>query len=80
MSAVAVAILTENDAQLPVLRARVEGTAIARTVLVCNELKADMVADAETAGQEFPIRLAQDEGDGFRAHERIKFAIPAAPE
>ncbi len=33
MSAVAVAILTENDAQLPVLRARVESTAIARTVL-----------------------------------------------
>ena len=33
MSAVAVAILTENDALLPVLRARVEGTAIARTVL-----------------------------------------------
>lgn len=33
MSAVAVAILTENDAHLPVLRARVEGTAIARVAL-----------------------------------------------
>ena len=33
MPAVAVAILTENDAQLPALRARVESTAIARTAL-----------------------------------------------
>lgn len=33
MSAVAVAILTENEAQLPALRARVESTAIARTTL-----------------------------------------------
>ena len=33
MSAVAVAILTENEAQIPVLRARVESTAIARTAL-----------------------------------------------
>ena len=33
MSAVAVAILTENGAQLPVLQDRVEGTGIARTVL-----------------------------------------------
>jgi len=33
VSAVSVAILTENDAQLPALRARVESTAIARTVL-----------------------------------------------
>jgi pilus assembly protein CpaE len=33
VSAVTVAIFTENDAQLPVLRARVEGTAIARVAL-----------------------------------------------
>ena len=33
MSAVSVAILAENTAQIPVLRARVESTAIARTVL-----------------------------------------------